>query len=733
MRKLNKDRIEKLSRPKTAINYSLKTNQVYIEEQKTKDFQQQELQRVVDEDGQIPLIFQKNPVFLTFENQLQAELYNSRCSDTGEVKIKKQKNKNKQINKQIKHISLDKAKIFKDEFNKINNRKHNNILNLYSMRLGVTSMQTLSNLLKEDKYKYIDTLNLADNPISDNGMHLIKQIMENTQIKHLNLASNMISESGFEIIVDELSKNQNLKSLDLGILEGSIRKNSFGIDGAKCIAALILQNKNIEIIKLYDNDIGVQGGDIIGTALKQNKNLKNLTISENYLKSQGAEFILKSALFLESLDLGKNCIKSNAGISIRNYLQNNQNLKRLNLEFNELSFEGIKEFRQGLLYSQSLQYINLKGNGIGDEGFLMICEVLNDNYILEELDVSLNEISSAGIKCFADILPFCGLKNINLSKNFLGDESLFIIGDICQQYENVIKLQKIDFSSSRVADAGILYFLDRIDYFENMRCIKCQDNFISEKVEKVLLEILIKNKTLIEFGINGNRLSLSFLNKVKKILQRNIIELEEKEPNKIKTQIYKLKYEQKQIVAERKRLEAQEKQINDLESLLEQKKKKLQFIIKTEAEKRKEILNKIQDQQVQILRKKAKMDEKNNIFENKKKALLEELQKLQQEYSIEVTEKNRIVNDLGNLDIQIIQMEEEYKKECNEIENQIQLQKQKREEINQKTILLNLEYSIFYKQEKELTEQVHQQIEKNKILKKNLSQKSNKNLNNIKI
>jgi Ran GTPase-activating protein (RanGAP) involved in mRNA processing and transport len=114
-------------------------------------------------------------------------------------------------------------------------------------------MQTLSKLLTDEKSSLkdqYDTLNLSDNPISDNGMHSIKQIMEKTKIKHLNLSSNMISEAGFEKIVDELSKNQYLKTLDLGIFEGSIRKNSFGIDGAKCIAALILQNKNIESIKL---------------------------------------------------------------------------------------------------------------------------------------------------------------------------------------------------------------------------------------------------------------------------------------------------------------------------------------------------------------------------------------------------------------------------------------------------------------------------------------------------
>jgi Ran GTPase-activating protein (RanGAP) involved in mRNA processing and transport len=81
-------------------------------------------------------------------------------------------------------------------------------------------------------------------------MHSVKTIIASKKIKHINLASNMISEAGLEIIVDELSKSQKLKTLDLGVLEGSIRKNSFGVDGAKCLAAVILQNKILETLRL---------------------------------------------------------------------------------------------------------------------------------------------------------------------------------------------------------------------------------------------------------------------------------------------------------------------------------------------------------------------------------------------------------------------------------------------------------------------------------------------------
>jgi hypothetical protein len=60
----------------------------------------------------------------------------------------------------------------------------------------------------------------------------------------------MISEAGLEMIVDELSKSQKLRAIDLGVLEGSIRKNSIGVDGAKCLAAVILQNKVLESLRL---------------------------------------------------------------------------------------------------------------------------------------------------------------------------------------------------------------------------------------------------------------------------------------------------------------------------------------------------------------------------------------------------------------------------------------------------------------------------------------------------
>jgi hypothetical protein len=81
-------------------------------------------------------------------------------------------------------------------------------------------------------------------------MHAIKSLISSSRIENLNLASNMISEVGLSLILEEMIKNSFIKCLDLGISQGSIRKNSFGIDGSRCLAAILLQNKKIEVLKL---------------------------------------------------------------------------------------------------------------------------------------------------------------------------------------------------------------------------------------------------------------------------------------------------------------------------------------------------------------------------------------------------------------------------------------------------------------------------------------------------
>jgi len=59
------------------------------------------------------------------------------------------------------------------------------------------------------RFRFIE-LNLADNSISEYGMHAIKNLISTTKIEHLNLASNMISEAGLSLILEDFIKNNHI-------------------------------------------------------------------------------------------------------------------------------------------------------------------------------------------------------------------------------------------------------------------------------------------------------------------------------------------------------------------------------------------------------------------------------------------------------------------------------------------------------------------------------------------
>jgi Ran GTPase-activating protein (RanGAP) involved in mRNA processing and transport len=137
-------------------------------------------------------------------------------------------------------------------------------LDFHSMRLGINSIISISNSLL---YEKLVSLNIADNSLSDYGMHAIKNILDTTKLQYLNLASNMISGDGLETLTESICTHETLVVLDLGLLEGSMRKNSLGLHGASCLAAILIKNNSIQTLILNDNDIGKDGGDCIGIAL----------------------------------------------------------------------------------------------------------------------------------------------------------------------------------------------------------------------------------------------------------------------------------------------------------------------------------------------------------------------------------------------------------------------------------------------------------------------------------
>jgi Ran GTPase-activating protein (RanGAP) involved in mRNA processing and transport len=249
------------------------------------------------------------------------------------------------------------------------------------------------------------------------------------------------------------------------------------------------------------------------------------------IKTQGAEQILKNSIHLHSLDLGKNFIKSSIGLFLKGYFDSNKLIKRLNLEMNELTAEGVKTLCKGVQNSK-LASLNIKGNAIKDQGAIYLADLYDTGCSclesLEELDISSNDITPEGFVHLGRMLAKSKLKNLNISKNLMGDEGLMMLVDTVEASENIILLNRLDISSCKVSDKvinyltqGIIRLIEGLECMVELQHIRANDNYISDKHERVILELLTKNNTLISLGFNGNRMSLSCIKTIKKILDRN--------------------------------------------------------------------------------------------------------------------------------------------------------------------------------------------------------------------
>ena len=194
---------------------------------------------------------------------------------------------------------------------------------------------------------------------------------------------------------------------------------------------------------------------------------------------------------------------------------------------------------------------------IGDEGMLSLAECLKDAIMLQHLDISLNEIGPAGFQALCEVLPDTNIQTLICNKNFLGDDVMAYFANILADPNSSGRLRKFDFSACRLNDAGLIYLINALQNNKNVHSIRLTDNFFSENVEAILLETLNKNTILTEIAFGGNRFSHSCLQKVKKITTRNVKMIEEQEPNKLKAEIYRLRYEHEKLNQAKSHLNSQ--------------------------------------------------------------------------------------------------------------------------------------------------------------------------------
>ena len=260
--------------------------------------------------------------------------------------------------------------------------------------------------------KNLSKLNLQMNSIDDKEIKsIVNYIKENNSpIKTLILKNNKITSEGSVSIVDLIKFSKTLKVLDLSY-------NELKSEGVKKICnGIIVSNSTscLEQLFLNGNKCNDYCADDIFNLLVNNnvKKLKLLSLSVNFFSNKGIDKILSSLRknnYLEQLCLGENKIDAKAFSNLVNYLKFNRTLKILEIKSSRINDESLNEIIKVFGDdSIPLEKINLNDNNLEFEGIAKFGQYTSKNENLNEIKLmnnkTLKEQQSLLISCNSHLI-----------------------------------------------------------------------------------------------------------------------------------------------------------------------------------------------------------------------------------------------------------------------------------------------------------------------------------------
>ena len=392
------------------------------------------------------------------------------------------------------------------------NISHLTKINISNNAIGEQAADDIGNFLS--KNTELKELDLSHNNLDATG---ISNICRNLNISHLtkiNISNNAIDEQAADDIGNFLSKNTELKELDLS-------HNNLDATGIRNICRK-LNISHLTKINISNNAIGEQAADDIGNFLSKNTELKELDLSYNNLCAASISNICTklNISHLTKINISNNAIGEQAAGDIGNFLSKNTELKELDLSYNNLYAAGISNICTKLNISH-LTKINISNNAIGEQAADDIGNFLSKNTELKELDLSHNNLDATGISNICRNLNISHLTKINISNNAIGEQAADDIGNFLSKNTELIEL---DLSHNNLDATGISNIFRKLN-ISHLTKINISNNAVGEQAAGDIGNFLSKNTKLKELDLSHNNLCAAGICNVCRKLHVNISHL----------------------------------------------------------------------------------------------------------------------------------------------------------------------------------------------------------------
>eukprot|EP01122_Echinamoeba_exundans_P006735 TRINITY_DN1957_c0_g1_i1.p1 TRINITY_DN1957_c0_g1~~TRINITY_DN1957_c0_g1_i1.p1 ORF type:complete len:392 (+),score=66.26 TRINITY_DN1957_c0_g1_i1:450-1625(+) len=316
------------------------------------------------------------------------------------------------------------------ELVKICKNKASDSIRLSDVSLTLEGIDALASRLKADDCK-VTSIHLRNVEMPRECWVNLCDALKTAQhtVTKLDLYGSKLAESELDLVVDVLSANSNIKTVDLsrvhpigakplsrlvnlrngGVTE--LRLQGCFIDDASLsdpeFVSGLSGNKTLSLLVLSDNRITHAGFKHLAEALKSNTALTNLDLSTVTIGVEGSMYLaeaLRQNASLKQLHMYGAGGKTAGAIAIAEALMSNSSLERLGIPAWFAGDVAGKKFCELLKNNKKIKYLDLRRNDFTDAIAADLAEAIRESHQLDSIEFENNAFTAVGAKLFAEAL-----------------------------------------------------------------------------------------------------------------------------------------------------------------------------------------------------------------------------------------------------------------------------------------------------------------------------------------
>jgi hypothetical protein len=303
--------------------------------------------------------------------------------------------------------------------------------------------------------------------------HVLSKSQRKHQTQEIRLShfTNHFLEGSFEEQLESVELNNVPLASSLSI-QKSLNKPNVSTDQKKFFVHLNNRLKNDDGLLIYARLHNYNINDTIVkflcSGISRNTRLKILMLHNNFITDQGLELLcvaLRHHPSLHTLWVGSNRITDFGIKSLSNLLSQNHTIKELNLSnrFKVNSFSKEEEDIRPYLTYISADYL---------------ANHLRKGSLLTTLVLSHQKLYDDGAILLYHSLPFCQVRSLNLTNNYLTNKSCLILQNILAKKP---VLEQLILSKNQIEDNGAIAIAYGLAYNSTLSLLDLSENQVDEK------------------------------------------------------------------------------------------------------------------------------------------------------------------------------------------------------------------------------------------------------------